>query len=94
VLALGGNSSSSSNGATAAAGTADSSSPVGAGLFAGGLFKGAASISLSSTDGEHVAAADDGGGQLLIPKHWNEQIRTAPLGRRRVLQRWVRAAQC
>jgi hypothetical protein len=28
-----------------------------------------------------------GGSQQHIPKRWEEQIRTAPLGRRRVLQR-------
>jgi len=56
-------------------------------LFKGGLFKGAATISLSSTDDDRVAA-DDAAGQVLMPKHWEEQIKTAPLGRRRVMRRW------
>jgi hypothetical protein len=55
-------------------------------MFKGGLFKGAATISLSSTDDDRVAA-DEAAGQVLIPKHWEEQIRTAPLGRRRVMRR-------
>jgi hypothetical protein len=61
---------------------------------ADGLFKNAATVSLTSTDDEQAAAAAATAGaglaapsQLHIPKHWEEQIRTAPLGRRRVLQR-------
>lgn len=57
-------------------------------LFQGGLFKGAATVSLSSTDDDRVAA-DEAAGQVLIPRHWEEQIKTAPLGRRRVMRRCV-----
>lgn len=70
-------------------GSADGNPGSSAGLqhmFKGGLFKGAATLSLSSTDDERVAA-DEAAGQVLIPKHWEEQIRTAPLGRRRVMRR-------
>ncbi|WIA41723.1 hypothetical protein OEZ86_009068 [Tetradesmus obliquus] len=64
---------------------------------ADGLFKNAATVSLASSDDEQsaaAAAAAAGAGlaapsQLHLPKHWEEQIRTAPLGRRRVLQRYV-----
>lgn len=66
-----------------------SSSSAGLGtLFKGGLFKGAATVSMSSTDDDRVAA-DEAAGQVLMPKHWEEQIRTAPLGRRRVMRRCV-----
>eukprot|EP00879_Flechtneria_rotunda_P006052 GHRR01006365.1.p1 GENE.GHRR01006365.1~~GHRR01006365.1.p1 ORF type:complete len:696 (+),score=226.05 GHRR01006365.1:193-2088(+) len=41
---------------------------------------------MSSADEDHVAAD---AGALLIPRHWEEQIKTAPLGRRRVLHRYV-----
>jgi hypothetical protein len=55
-------------------------------LFKGGLFKGAATVSLASTDEDRVAA-DQAAGQVLIPRHWEEQIRNASLGRRRVMRR-------
>jgi hypothetical protein len=77
----GGDGNDSSNGS--------SSSSAGLGnLFKGGLFKGAATVSMSSTDDDRVAA-DESAGQVLMPKHWEEQIRTAPLGRRRVMRRCV-----
>jgi hypothetical protein len=63
-----------------------SSTPSLQNLFQGGLFKGAATVSLSSTDDDRVAA-DEAAGQVLIPRHWEEQIRTASLGRRRVMRR-------
>lgn len=53
---------------------------------ADGLFKGAATLSMSSSDDERIAA-DAAAEGLVIPKHWEQQIRTASLGRRRVLQR-------
>lgn len=97
VSAFGPSSSSSSNDSSGSSGTTrvpvDNSASGNSGssaalqhMFKGGLFKGAATISLSSTDDDRVAA-DEAAGQVLIPKHWEEQIRTAPLGRRRVMRR-------
>lgn len=100
VQAFGASGSNSSSNGTSSNGTshvlvdssiAGSSNGSSAGLqslFKGGLFKGAATVSLSSTDDDRVAA-DESAGQVLIPKHWEEQIKTAPLGRRRVMRRWV-----
>ncbi|GBF93826.1 pre translocase subunit [Raphidocelis subcapitata] len=46
---------------------------------------------LSSTDGGVPIGAGDGdGGDVPLPRHWQEQLERAPLGRRRVMQRYVR----
>jgi hypothetical protein len=94
VQAFGGSGSNGSTSSNSASGVLDStphnngnsSTPGLQNLFQGGLFKGAATVSLSSTDDDRVAA-DEGAGQVLIPRHWEEQIRTASLGRRRVMRR-------
>lgn len=94
VQASGGSGSNGSTSSNSTGGVLDStphnngtnSTPSLQNLFQGGLFKGAATVSLSSTDDDRVAA-DEAAGQVLIPRHWEEQIRTASLGRRRVMRR-------
>ncbi|KAF8056768.1 secA [Scenedesmus sp. PABB004] len=97
----------SGSGATAARAAAAAppgrrSGPSRAGACA--LVRRTSQVVAAATDGGGAAAAqaellrgaasDDEqqrGAAAAIPPHWEQQIRTAPLGRRRVLQRYVRA---